>query len=303
MSTLERFAAVHELNTREAIAVRDVCRVVGVSRSGYYKWLRRKNAPAPRVREVSDAELTEAITKIWRRSRGSYGSRRVTRQLRRDGIVANRKRVARLMRRAGLSGRCGRRKVRTTIPDAQAQPAADRVKRNFDPESPDQVWAGDITYVPVGTDDWLYVATVIDLYSRRVIGWAMAEHMRTDLVCDALTMALERRGGTVRDVIFHSDRGSQYTAEAYETLCAEAGVTRSMGAVGVCWDNAAAEAFFATLKKECVHLHQFESHEQAKQIIFQYIEGWYNTERLHSTLDYLTPQEKEHYYWTNQNAA
>lgn len=174
------------------------------------------------------------------------------------------------------------------------------MRRNFTPVAPDVTWVGDITYVETA-QGWLYLATVCDLYSRRIIGWSMARHMRTELVSDALRNALDTRGGHVNGVIFHSGGGRQYTSGEFADLCKNNGITRSVGAVGVCWDNAAAESLNATLKKECVHLYQFSTHKEAKLHIFEYIETWYNKNRLHSSLDYLTPIEVEDYFRSKPN--
>ena len=203
----------------------------------------------------------------------------------------------RIMRVNGWVGETPRRSFKTTTPDTHAAPAPDLVARDFNPAAPDVIWAGDITYVRTW-EGWLFVATVIDLYSRRVIGWALADHLRASLVGDALTMAVSTRGGDVDGVIFHSDRGCQYTSSEFAELCASHGVRQSMGATGICWDNAAAESFFATLKRELVHRHTWPTRAHAKSAIVRWIEGWYNPRRLHSSIDYQTPNEKENAWHT-----
>jgi putative transposase len=217
------------------------------------------------------------------------------RWLRRQGFRVARKRVARIMRARGWFGVSGRRRVRTTIVDRRATAADDLVARDFNPAAPDVTWAGDITYIPTG-EGWLFLSTVLDLFSRRVIGWGVADHLRTPLVSSALEMAVATRGGTVEGVRFHSDRGCQYTSAEYRQLCERLGVTQSMGATGICFDNAAAEAFFASLKRELVHRRRFATRAEARREIIRWIEGWYNARRLHSSIDYLTPNEKEALY-------
>lgn len=272
-------------------SVAEMCRALEVSRSGFYDWLDRK--PPPRV--VGDAQLAIEIEAIWECSDRTYGSPRVHRWLRRQGFRVGRKRVARIMRANGWEGETGRRRVRTTIVDPGATAAEDLVGRDFNPTAPDRIWCGDITYLRTG-EGWLYLATVIDLFSRRVIGWSVAAHMRTELVSAALEMAVATRGGTVDGVVFHSDRGSQYTSAAYGELCDQSGVTQSMGATGVCWDNAAAESFFGTLKRELADRRRWATRADARRDLIRWIEGWFNTHRLHSSLDYNSPIEHENNY-------
>lgn len=276
-----------------------MCRTLGVSRQGFYDWQSR----GPSARELGDRMLAAEIEAIWECSNRSYGVPRMHAWLRRQGFEVGRKRVARIMALNGWEGECGRRKVRTTIVDKTAQAASDLVGRDFNPPAPDVTWAGDITYIPTG-EGWLYLSTVIDLYSRRVIGWGLADHLRTELASVALKMAVATRGGTVAEgVVFHSDKGCQYTSGEYGDLCAGLGVVQSMGRVGSALDNAAAESFFATLKKELVHRFRFATRAEAKRVIIAWIEGWYNARRLHSTLGYLTPNEKEDEYWHNGRLA
>lgn len=207
-----------------------------------------------------------------------------------------RKRVARIMRVNDWEGESGRRRMRTTIVDRGAIAASDLVGRDFNPTEPNRTWVGDITYLRTA-EGWLFLATVIDLFSRRVIGWSVANHMRTELVVDALKMAVATRGGAVSEVVFHTDRGSQYTSAAFGQLCQQLGVTQSMGATGVCWDNAAAESFFETLKRELANRRRWNTRADARRDLIRWIEGWYNRRRLHSTLDYNSPIEIENVYY------
>lgn len=281
--------------------ISEMCRTLAVSRSGYNDWTTR----GPSDRELSDRRLAEEIKAIWACSKETYGAPRVFRWLRAQGFRVSRKRVARIMAENGWYGVSGRVGPKTTITDRKAKAASDLVKRAFNPERPDHTWAGDITYIVTG-EGWLYLATVIDLYSRRVIGWSLCDHLRTPLVSAALEMAVATRGGWVTDVIFHSDRGCQYTSGEYAQLCASLGVVQSMGATGVCFDNSVAESWFATLKKELVHRTRYATRAQARAEIVTWIEGWYNRRRLHSTLDYMTPIDKEEQYWdthTDRQAA
>ncbi len=286
------YIAEEQANDDNDWSVAEMCRTLEVSRSGFYDWTNRSICE----RAVTDAQLAVEIELIWECSDQTYGSPRVHRWLRRQGFRVGRKRVARIMRANGWEGESGRRRIRTTIVDPGATAAEDLVARDFNPAEPDTTWCGDITYLRTG-EGWLYLATVIDLFSRRVIGWSVAAHMRTELVADALTMAVATRGGTVNDVVFHSDRGSQYTSAAFGQLCEGLGVTQSMGATGVCWDNAAAESFFGTLKRELAGRRRWATRADARRDLMRWIEGWFNTRRLHSTLDYNSPIEHENNYY------
>jgi transposase InsO family protein len=292
------FIAEEKACSASVWSVAEMCRTLGVSRQGFYDWESR----APSDRELEERMLTDEIEAIWVCSAKTYGAPRVWAWLRRQGFRVSRKRVARIMRINGWEGESGRRKVRTTVVDKTATAASDLVGRNFNPDAPDLLWAGDITYIPTG-EGWLYLSTVLDLYSRRVIGWGLADHLRTELASAALRMAVATRGGAIDGTIFHSDKGCQYTSGEFGDLCARLGVTQSMGAVGTALDNSVAEAFFATLKKELVHRFGFATRAEAKRVIVAWIEGWYNARRLHSTLGYLTPKEKENAYWHNQRQA
>jgi putative transposase len=275
----------------EKVAGRNVdkaCRLLEVSTSAYYQ---RRNG-VPSQRERTDAELLEQITAIHKESKGTYGSPRVHKELCHRHVACGRRRVTRLMRRAGLEGRCKKRWRKTTIADPGAERAHDLIQRHFGPtEEMDRRYVGDITYIATW-EGWSYLATVIDLASRRVVGWALADHMRTELVEDALKMAFAHRAPR-KGVIFHSDRGSQYTSSDFATLARANGVVLSVGRRGQCWDNAVAESFFATIKRELIDPRAWPTRAGLRRAVFEYIEGWYNTRRLHSTLGYLSPAQYE----------
>jgi transposase InsO family protein len=268
--------------------VATLCRVCGVSTSGFYDWVTRR-AAGPSDAERDEAAVLERIRAAHRNSKGRYGAPRITAQLARDGVAVNHKRVERLMASNGIAGRCGRKKVRTTVRDRQAALSADLVNRHFAQATLDVVWVGDATYIP--TDEgWLYLATVIDACSRRLLGWSMTDHLRTELCLDALHAAVGTRGrqAIVDGVIFHSDHGCQYTAEAFRHVCAELGITQSMGTVGDSYDNAMAESFFASLKRELVDDAHFATRAEARAAVFEWL-VWYNADRLHSALEYQPP--------------
>jgi putative transposase len=237
-----------------------------------------------------DETLGARIRAIHAHSRGTYGAPRVRAELAAEGQAVSQKRVARLMRQAGLSGVSRRRRFSTTTRDHQARPAPDLVDRNFTASRRDQLWVADITYIPT-LAGFLYLAVVLDAFSRRIVGWAMATHLRTELVLGALDMALGQRRPA--EVIHHSDQGTQYTSIAFGQRCRQAGVRPSMGSVGDCFDNALCESFFATLECELLDRQKFHSQIEARMAVFDYIEGWYNRHRRHSALGYLSPVEFE----------
>jgi putative transposase len=263
-----------------------MCRLLDVSVSGYHAWRRRP----PSARTEEDAALLERIREIHSASRGTYGAPRIHAELAAEGRHVGRKRVARLMRGAGLAGISRRRRVRTTVRDQRARPAPDLVERNFAADAPDRLWVADITYIPTWAG-FLYLAVVLDAFSRRIVGWSMANHLRTQLVLDALDMALWQR--RPEDVIHHSDQGSQYTSIAFGARCRQAGVRPSMGSVGDAYDNAMCESFFATLECELLDRHRFPSQAEARMAVFEFIEGWYNPRRRHSAIGYLSPVNYE----------
>jgi putative transposase len=265
-----------------------MCEVLGVSKSGFHSWERR----APSDRELSDAWLTSRMKEIHENARGVYGSRRVQAELRLgQGIVVSRKRIRRLMRNAGISGLVKVKKGRTTIRVPGVRVADDLVERRFKPGAPNLLWVADITYLRTW-EGWLYLAAVQDAYSRRIVGWAMTEHMRTELVADALQMAVARRRPEP-GLIHHSDQGSQYVALGFGQQARDAGIAVSMGSKGDAYDNAVAESFFATIKKELVHRQSWPSRRDLSSAVFEYIEAFYNRQRRHSTLGYLSPEEYE----------
>jgi len=269
-------------------SVKRCCELLEVSRAAFYGRL----DPTPSAKEQSDAELVEKITAIHTESKGTYGSPRVHQALRKQGVACGKRRVRRLMRQAGLEGRCKKRWRKTTIADPAAEAALDLIQRAFGPGAEiDRRYVGDVTYIATW-EGWAYLATVIDLSSRRVVGWALAEHMRTELVSDALTTALATRGPS-EGLIFHSDRGCQYTSADYGELARLNGVVLSIGRKGECWDNAVAESFFATIKRELIDTRAWPTREGLRRAVFDYIEGWYNVRRLHSSLDYCSPAEWE----------
>jgi transposase InsO family protein len=269
-----------------AYPVATMCRLLGVSASGFYAWLER----GPSARAQADAQLLTRIAQIHQRSRETYGRPRVHAELAEQGTRVGGKRVARLMRSAGLHGVSRRKRVYTTVRDPDARPAPDLVQRHFSAQSPDALWVADITYI-ASWAGFLYLAVVIDAFSRRVVGWAMQNHLRSALVLQALEMAYgQRRPG---DVVHHSDQGTQYTSIAFGMRCQEMGVRPSMGSVGDCFDNAMAESFFATLECELLQRRRFKSQAEAEIAVFDFIEGWYNPQRRHSALGYLSPMNYE----------
>ena len=267
-------------------SVRRMCDLLDVSASGYYAWSHR---PQSR-RAQSDEELLALIRSVHDRSQGTYGAPRIHAELVASGTRVGRKRVARLMREAGLQGASRRRWTTTTISDKRVRPAPDLVDRNFSAAGRDRLWVADITYIPTWAG-FLYLAVVLDVWSRRVVGWSMATHLQTELVLEALNMALEQR--RPEGVIHHSDQGTQYTSIAFGLRCRKAGVRPSMGSVGDCFDNAMCESFFATLECELLDRRRFKNHEEARRAIFEFLEGWYNLHRRHSSLGYLSPAEFE----------
>jgi len=273
-----------------------MCRVFGVSPSGFYAW----NGRPPSARALRDAEITARIRVFHARSKGAYGAPNIHEDLRDVGIRVGCKRVARLMKADGLKGVCRRKWVTTTVRDTDATPAADLVERQFAAEAPNRLWVADITYIPTWAG-FLYLAVVLDAFSRKIVGWAMAEHLRTELVLAALNMALGQR--RAKDVVHHSDHGTQYTSIAFGLRCKEAGVRPSMGTVGDAYDNAMCESFFATLECELLARRRFPTKAEARMAIFEFIEGWYNRTRRHSSLGRISPVEFERRHSINPERA
>jgi putative transposase len=275
-----------------------LARVLGVSRAGYYAWASRP----PSQRTLTDAYLAQQVRTIHARSRGTYGAPRVHAELRLGlDIHVGRKRVARLMREHGLQGIHRRRRHGTTRRDPQASPAPDLVERRFTPAGPDRLWVADITQQRTG-EGWLYLAVILDAFSRRVVGWSMADHLRTELVLDALDMAISRRQ-PAPGLVCHSDHGCQYTSFAYGRRLAASELVASMGTVGDALDNAVAESFFATLECELLDRYPWPTRSGLRTAIFDFIEVFYNRQRRHSTLDYHPPAVYEHQHASTAPAA
>jgi putative transposase len=292
---------VHPFIEAELVAgssVAKCCSLLEVSKSAFYE--RRDTTPSPK--QIADTELLAKIAALHRESRGTYGVPRIHGALRKQGVVCGRRRVRRLMRTAGLEGRCKKRFRTTTVADPEFQGALDLIQREFGTgASINRRYVGDITYISTW-EGWSYLATVIDLSSRRVVGWALDSHMRTGLVADALKMALFTRGPAT-GVVFHSDRGCQYTSRDFAELARRNGVVLSIGRKGECWDNAVAESFFATIKRELISTRAWPTREALHREVFDYIEGWFNTRRLHSSLNYSSPAEWEATHCTAVDVA
>lgn len=283
----------------EGFPTKTVCAVAGVSTSGFYAWCTRVQA-GPTVAQRREEALVDEIRSIHVEFDGTYGEPRMTPELRHRGHLVNHKRVARLMRHHRIVGVHKPPKVRTTIPAEDSPPLPDLVSRRFAPGEPDVAWVGDITYVRTG-EGWLYFASVIDLGSRRWLGYSMADHMRTKLVADALNMAAGVRGGRTEGIIFHGDRGAQYLSGDYRKLVKDLKMRQSVSRTGVCWDNSVAESAWSSLKRELVHRYRFNTRVEARRAIFTWINR-YNTRRRHSTLGYVPPIEWEHTYHLTQAA-
>ena len=281
-----KFAFVKE--HRRRWPVRTICRVLKLARSGFYAWLARK----PSARQLRHEKLLAKIRQVHQENRQLYGSPRVHRGLLIDGEVVSRNTVAKLMRQANIRAKRPKRYVPRTTDSRHGKPVADNLlERDFEASQPNSKWLADITYVP--TDQgWLFLAAVLDCFSRRIVGWAMSECMTADLVIDALKMALLHRQ-PAGDLIHHSDRGSQYASDDFQQLLMENRITVSMSGRGNCYDNAMMESFFATLKTELIHQQHYMTTEQARQSIFEYIEVFYNRKRLHSSLGYVSPESFE----------
>lgn len=274
-----------------------MCRVLGVTRSGYYAW--RTRCESARARQ--DRVLAVAVGEAFHAGRGHYGVPRVQQELRRRGIRTSKRRTARLLRQQGLSARAARRRVRTTDSRHNEPIAGNVLAREFRASAPNQKWAGDITYIPTA-EGWLYLAVVLDLFSRRVIGWSMSDRIDACLTRSALRMALVGRRPS-EGLIVHSDRGVQYAGGGYRQMLTSWSLRASMSRVGNCWDNAVSESFFATLKKELVHQAGYRTRAEAAASIFDYIEVFYNRVRLHSTINYTTPGDYEESWASTHSPA
>lgn len=293
-----KFAAIADWADQELFTVAYMCDRLDVSRSGYYAWCDRETSD----RDRADARLSVIIADAHQRLRGNPGVRRLHAELASLGEMVSTKRVWRLMRALGLEGRHPKAWKRTTVAGEHPVNAPDLFGRDFAAAEPNQRWCGDITYVKTWRG-WAYMATVIDLHSRRLVGWAVADHMRTSLVTDALDMAIAARA-PAPGVIFHSDRGTQYTSGEFDKYCTTHKITRSLGKTGICYDNAVSESFFATYKKELIHTRPWPDLKILKKLTFDWVETYYNKTRRHSTIGYLTPTEYElGYRHINQLAA
>ena len=290
--TCYQFIAVEKAHHR----ITRLCRLLGVSRSGYYAWCRRQ----PSRRTQADQALTAHIRTIHERSRATYGAPRIHAELRAQGVRCGRNRVARLMRQAGLMG-CHRRRRRSLTRRATADVVApDLVQRRFRADAPNRLWVADLTYLPTG-EGWLYLAVILDAFNRQIVGWSMANHLRVELVIEALELALWHRQPDA-GLIHHSDRGSQYTALTFGARLQRSGLIASMGRAGDAYDNALVEAFFATLKCELAATQPWPTRQAARTAVFDYLERWYNPQRRHSALDYLSPIEYERRWQLDQAA-
>lgn len=263
-----------------------MCRALGVGPSGFYHWMRRPECE----RSIANRRLLLEIRAVYSASHGTYGSPRVWRELRAQGETCSEKRVSRLMRAAGIKGQPGRRR-RPPHAGTGSAIAPNVLERRFEVAGPNRVWASDITYLPTA-EGWLFLAVVLDLYSRAVVGWAMGAYMTRELVADALTMAVWRRR-PVGKLLHHSDQGSQYASDDFQGLLASLGITCSMSRRGNCWDNACVESFFSTLKRERVYRRRYQTRDEAKADVFDYIERFYNPKRRHSTLGHVSPMDYE----------
>jgi putative transposase len=283
----------------EHFEITALCRVCGVSRSAFYDW--RKKGEGPSQADLDEAYLANVIYDIWKKSRRRYGVPRVTAAVAKQGARVNDKRVARIMGQLGIEGISGRRKMKTTRRDPAHVPAVDLVERDFSAEAPDELWLTDLTYI--ATDEgWLYLCSILDVFSRRLLGWSLADHMRTELCTDALDAAAMVRGrGRFAGTVLHSDHGCQYTSDDFKARCKTLGIVQSMGSVGDSYDNCMMESAWSSLKRELVYETHFTTREEARQAVFEWL-IWYNHERFHSSIGYMSPVEFEE-SWDNQEAA
>ena len=282
-----KFAFISAQAAKKAFPVAFMCPLLEVSVSGFYAWRSRPVS----AHQVADAALGRLISAIFTAHQGRYGVRRIFAELTLTGHAVSYKRVQRLMADLGLRSVHPRPYKRTTVQGEPSGRLVDLVLRNVSPTGPNATWVGDITYIKTWTG-WAYLATVIDCHSRKIVGWSIADHMRTELIIDALDMAIKNRR-PAPGLIFHSDRGSQYTSAAFRDFCAARNVRPSVGKTGICYDNAVAESFFATIKKELVHLKPWPTLARLRTELFSYIETYYNRKRRHSTLNYISPEEYE----------
>lgn len=294
-------SAIYHFIAKEAenFEVVMLCRVCRVSRAAYYSWRKRGDGPSDALRE--EALLADQIYTIWKKTKKRYGSPRITAQLWRRGIVVSEKKVARIMAEIAITGICGPKKTCTTRRDPSKLPSPDLVERNFTADRPAKLLVGDITSIPTDEGE-LFLASVIDVFPRRLLGWSLQGHLRTELCLDALEAArLSSRKGSLAGAIFHTDQGAQYTSDAFRKACDEMGITQSMGSVGDSYDNAMAESLWASLKRELVYEQHFTTKKEARIAVFEWI-IWYNADRLHSSLGYVPPEEFEELWWNHLTA-
>ena len=273
-----------------------MCKVLGISRSSYYDWLSR----CASKRSIMNRYLGFKVRKVYKESRGTYSSPRITACLQEEGLQVTRPRVARIMNRLGIRSKLRKRFRVTTNSNHSYALAPNLLDRNFNVSTPSQVWVSDITYIPVQTG-WVYLTIIMDLYDRKIIGWSMSERLKTDHTTLSAFQMARRNRSIKNDLIFHSDRGVQYAADLFKKQLAEHKIKQSMSRKGDCWDNAVAENFFKTIKTECVYHQSFENKQQARLELFAYIEYWYNNNRKHSALGYLTPNQKEQLFFKQLN--
>lgn len=264
-----------------------MCKIFEVSRAGYYHWSRRKNS----FRNLEDSKLLEIIRQHYNKSRGTYGLPRIYASIRKEGLKVNKKKIARLMKANGIRAKTKRKFKVTTLQNTKAQASENMLKGNFNSEKENRIWTSDITYLWT-LEGWLYLAVVMDVYSRKIVGWSLGSSLSAELVVKALTMAIVHRNPS-EGIIFHSDRGSQYTSSSVRNLLKSYQITQSMSSTGNCYDNAITESFFHSLKTELIFWNRYQSREEAKRSIFEYIEIFYNRQRIHSALNYLSPEEFE----------
>jgi putative transposase len=280
-----KYAWISEHQNKFSISA--MCKVMGLSRSGYYEHLHRPQS----AQTMKNKEMSAMVGEIFNEGRATYGARRIRRKLVQKKVIVSRRKVSKLMKESGLEVKT-KRKFKATTDSNHNQPVAPNLlDRKFDVHQPNCYWVGDITYVPT-EEGWLYLATVIDLYSRKVIGWSMDSRMKAELVNNALLMAIWQRKPKA-GLVWHTDRGSQYASDSHRGILKQHHITQSMSRKGDCWDNAVAESFFHSLKTESIHHHKFKTREEAKHVIFEYIEVFYNRIRIHSANDYLSPVDYE----------
>ena len=282
---------------RGEFPVTRMCKELNVSPSGYYAWRYRPLS----AREMANQELAQRIEAVYNDTQGTYGSPRIYYELKDEGVACSKNRVARIMRLRRLKPKQSRRFKTTTRRNKKHPVAPNLLRRDFETERPNQKWLTDITYIATG-EGWLYLAAVLDLHARRIVGWAMSDRMTTDLTLTALEMALFQRQHD-GNLIHHSDQGSQYTAQEYQTMLKNHGIRASMNGAGTWYDNAPMESFFGTLKSELVHHRAYQTRNEAKADVFYYIESFYNRRRLHSSLGYLSPDEYEQLFYQRQETS